>query len=53
MRPERTIDAYQPVIELIRTYLYGSDGQQSGDPRKAALAMIRLWKVTNCPCASC
>lgn len=40
MRPESTIDDYQPVIEPIQQYLYGNDGKQPGDPRKAALAMI-------------
>lgn len=40
MRPERTIEDYAPVIEPLRQYLYGNDGKQPGDPRKAALAMI-------------
>lgn len=40
VRPEKTIDDYKPVIEPIQAYLYGNDGKQSGDPRKAALAMI-------------
>jgi NAD(P)-dependent dehydrogenase (short-subunit alcohol dehydrogenase family) len=42
MRPEQTIDEYQPVIEPIQKYLYGNSGKQSGDPRKAALAMIQV-----------
>jgi NAD(P)-dependent dehydrogenase (short-subunit alcohol dehydrogenase family) len=41
MRPQQTIEEYAPVIEPIRKYLYGSAGQQPGDPRKAALAMIQ------------
>lgn len=41
MRPAETIAAYQPVIEPIRQYLYGSNGQQPGDPHKAAQAMIQ------------
>lgn len=41
VRPERTIPEYAAVIDPIRQYLYGSSGQQPGDPRKAALAMIR------------
>ncbi len=40
MRPATTIPEYQPVIEPVRQYLYGNDGKQPGDPRKAALAMI-------------
>lgn len=42
MRPARRLDAYRPVIEPIETYLYGSSGQQPGDPHKAALAMIKV-----------
>lgn len=41
MQPEKTIDDYQPVVEPIRQYLYGSNGKQPGDPHKAALAMIQ------------
>jgi len=41
VQPETTIQEYQPVIEPIRQYLYGGSGQQPGDPRKAALAMIQ------------
>ena len=41
MQPEKTIDDYQPVVEPIRQYLYGSNGKQPGDPQKAALAMIQ------------
>jgi NAD(P)-dependent dehydrogenase (short-subunit alcohol dehydrogenase family) len=42
MQPETTIDEYQQVIAPIRQYLYGGSGQQPGDPRKAALAMIQV-----------
>ncbi len=41
MRPEKSIDDYEPVVEPLRQYLYGNDGKQSGDPRKAALAIIK------------
>lgn len=41
MRPAAHIEEYDPVVEPIRQYLYGNDGQQPGDPHKAALAMIR------------
>jgi short-subunit dehydrogenase len=41
MSPEQSIDAYQPVVEPLRQYLYGNHGKQPGDPRKAALAMIQ------------
>jgi NAD(P)-dependent dehydrogenase (short-subunit alcohol dehydrogenase family) len=40
MRPQTSIEAYRPVIEPVEQYLYGGDGQQPGDPAKAALAMI-------------
>jgi hypothetical protein len=40
MRPEQRIDAYRSVIAPVEGYLYGSDGKQPGDPRKAAKAMI-------------
>ena len=42
MRPERQLEAYRPVIEPIERYLYGNDGKQPGDPRRAALAMIEV-----------
>ena len=42
MRPERRLDAYRPVIDPVETYLYGSDGQQPGDPTRAAAAMIEV-----------
>ena len=41
MQPEENINAYEGVIESIRQYLYGSSGQQPGDPYRAALAMIQ------------
>jgi hypothetical protein len=40
MRPERRLDAYRRVIEPLEAYLYGGDGQQPGDPAKAAEVMI-------------
>ncbi len=42
MRPAQQINAYRPVIEPVEQYLYGSDGQQPGDPAKAAKAMIAV-----------
>jgi NAD(P)-dependent dehydrogenase (short-subunit alcohol dehydrogenase family) len=42
LRPTDRIDAYRPVVEPIERYLYGSDGQQPGDPAKAAAAMIAV-----------
>ena len=42
MRPERRLDAYRPVVDPIEAYLYGSDGKQPGDPKKAAEAMIAV-----------
>ena len=40
MRPEQRIDAYRRIISPVEAYLYGNDGKQPGDPRKAAEAMI-------------
>jgi NADP-dependent 3-hydroxy acid dehydrogenase YdfG len=40
VRPAQQIEDYKPVIEPIQQYLYGNDGKQPGDPRKAAEAMI-------------
>jgi NAD(P)-dependent dehydrogenase (short-subunit alcohol dehydrogenase family) len=40
MRPARRMDAYRPAIDPIEAYLYGGDGNQPGDPAKAAEAMI-------------
>jgi NAD(P)-dependent dehydrogenase (short-subunit alcohol dehydrogenase family) len=40
MRPEQRIDAYRAMIAPVEAYLYGNDGKQPGDPRKAATAMI-------------
>jgi NAD(P)-dependent dehydrogenase (short-subunit alcohol dehydrogenase family) len=40
IRPETTITDYRPVVEPIEQYLYGNNGKQPGDPRKAALVMI-------------
>lgn len=40
MRPEQRLDAYRAVIAPVEAYLYGSDGKQPGNPRKAAEAMI-------------
>ena len=40
MKPERTIEAYRPVLQPVENFLYGSDGNQPGDPAKAAQAMI-------------
>jgi short-subunit dehydrogenase len=40
MRPQTPMSDYEPVVEPLRQYLYGSNGKQPGDPHKAALAMI-------------
>lgn len=42
VRPDFPLDDYMPVIEPVREYLYGSNGKQPGDPRKAARAMITV-----------
>lgn len=49
VRPEKAIDDYKPVIEPIQNYLYGNDGKQLGDPRKAAEAMIQVVESENPP----
>ncbi|MGN6313977.1 MAG: oxidoreductase [Rhodanobacteraceae bacterium] len=49
MRPETIIEDYRPVVEPIREYLYGNSGKQLGDPRKAALAMIRIVEAARPP----
>ncbi|MBW4599319.1 MAG: SDR family NAD(P)-dependent oxidoreductase [Calothrix sp. FI2-JRJ7] len=49
MRPESTIEDYKPVIEPIQQYLYGNDGKQAGNPRKAALAMIKVVEADEPP----
>lgn len=42
LRPQTSISDYQPVIEPIRSYLYGNSGKQLGNPRKAAQVMIQV-----------
>ena len=40
MRPNLRIEDYRAIIAPVEAYLYGSDGKQPGDPRKAAKAML-------------
>ncbi|MGD9212655.1 MAG: oxidoreductase [Desulfobacteraceae bacterium] len=49
MRPAVTIDDYQPVVEPVRQYLYGSHGQQPGNPQKAAEAIVRIMETEKPP----
>ena len=49
MRPERSIDAYRKIIEPVETYLYGADGKQPGDPRKAASAIMQVVETPDPP----
>jgi NAD(P)-dependent dehydrogenase (short-subunit alcohol dehydrogenase family) len=42
MRPAHPLDVYRPVIAPIEAYLYGSAGEQMGDPAKAADLMIEV-----------
>lgn len=49
MQPETEIDDYKAVIEPIQQYLYGNNGKQPGDPKKAALAMIQAIESQNPP----
>jgi NAD(P)-dependent dehydrogenase (short-subunit alcohol dehydrogenase family) len=42
MQPEKRLDAYRAVIAPVEAYLYGSDGKQPGDPRKAAEAIVAV-----------
>ena len=41
MRAANTIEDYRQVVEPVRQYLYGSNGKQPGDPRKAAAVIIQ------------
>ncbi|HET9835923.1 MAG TPA: oxidoreductase [Rhodanobacteraceae bacterium] len=49
MRPETIIEDYRPVVDPVREYLYGNNGKQPGDPRKAALAMIQAVEAARPP----
>lgn len=49
VRPAQKIDDYKPVIEPIQNYLYGNDGKQPGDPKKAAEAMIQAVESSDPP----
>ncbi|WP_414543642.1 oxidoreductase [Nostoc sp. CCY0012] len=49
MQPSNEIDDYKAVIEPIQKYLYGNNGKQPGDPKKAALAMIQAIESQNPP----
>ncbi|BAT53839.1 short-chain dehydrogenase/reductase SDR [Nostoc sp. NIES-3756] len=49
MQPQTEIDDYKPVVDPIRAYLYGNDGKQPGDPKKAALAIIQAVESENPP----
>lgn len=40
MRPNQRIEDYRAIIAPVEAYLYGSDGKQPGDPRKAAKAIL-------------
>jgi NAD(P)-dependent dehydrogenase (short-subunit alcohol dehydrogenase family) len=42
LRAEQRLDDYRGVIDPIEQYLYGNDGQQPGDPAKAAQAMLAV-----------
>ena len=49
VRPEKTIEDYKSVLEPIQQYLYGNDGKQPGDPRKAAEAMMKVVETSEPP----
>lgn len=49
VRPDQPMDEYKPVVEPLQEYLYGNNGKQPGDPRKAAEAMIRAVETENPP----
>ncbi len=42
MRPAHPLAAYRPLIAPVEQFLYGQNGQQPGDPAKAAAAMIAV-----------
>lgn len=49
MRPGHRLEEYRAVIDPVEAYLYGSDGRQPGDPRKAAEVMIAAVEIANPP----
>lgn len=49
MRPSQRIEDYRAVIDPVEAYLYGGDGKQPGDPRKAAEVMIAAVESDNPP----
>ncbi|QTD95324.1 oxidoreductase [Burkholderia anthina] len=49
VRAERRLADYRAVIDPIEQHLYGNDGQQHGDPAKAALAMLAVVDHANPP----
>ncbi|NPT59872.1 oxidoreductase [Paraburkholderia elongata] len=49
MRAEQRVADYRPVIDPIERHLNGNDGQQRGDPAKAALAMLAVVDHANPP----
>ena len=49
LRPATHLADYDPVLEPIRKMLYGNDGKQPGDPKKAALAIIAAVENKNPP----
>lgn len=42
MRPAQPINAYRPLIAPVEDYLYGTSGQQPGDPERAAALMLAV-----------
>jgi NAD(P)-dependent dehydrogenase (short-subunit alcohol dehydrogenase family) len=49
MRPAQRLDDYREIIDPVEAYLYGGNGSQPGDPRKAAEVMIAVVECENPP----
>jgi hypothetical protein len=47
--PKNQIDAYQNVRDMVNIHQNGLDGQQAGDPEKAAAAIIKIEAEPNPP----
>jgi NAD(P)-dependent dehydrogenase (short-subunit alcohol dehydrogenase family) len=45
----KPIEAYEPTVGFMRKALQQRDGSQPGDPRKAALAILKLVDLPNAP----
>jgi len=49
LRPATHLEAYDPALAGIRSYLYGSSGRQAGDPAKAAALILKAVHSPDAP----